>query len=245
MPNTYFRFRQFIVHQQHTAMKVSTDACLFGALVARDLHTLIEADQKGKRALDIGSGTALLTLMIAQQHDFYFDTIEIDPDAYEQGRSNVEGSPWSKKIRCHQGNLNDFAPAAAYQVLICNPPFFAQQLPSPDAQRNRARHDEELTLVQLLDFARKYLSEEGVLFLLMPAARETQVVREAERRGFSLGRKYDISHSSAHPVTRHVWAWSKKRRIVEQARLFMRDANNRPSPEFSALLDPYYLPSGD
>lgn len=244
MSNPYFRFRQFTIFQQDVAMKVSTDACLFGALVARDLHTLLPQGAGDIRMLDIGSGTGLLTLMVAQQHDFKFEAIEIEPTAFRQGKSNVEASPWANKIRCHHQDLLSFRPELPFRIMVCNPPFYSRQLNAPDARRNMARHDATLGLGALLDFVGNYLEEDGLLFLLMPAARESEVRMEAGKRGLSWRKKISISHSPAHPVTRNCWIGSKQNcsETFEQLNIFEEDG--RPSGAFSGLLHEYYLPAG-
>ncbi len=244
MPNPYFRFRHFTIYQQDVAMKVSTDACLFGALVARDLHMLLPQGADDVRVLDIGSGTGLLTLMVAQQHGFNFEAIEIEPAAFRQGKANMEASPWAKKIRCHHQDLRSFQPDHPFRIMVCNPPFFSRQLNAPDARRNMARHDATLGLDALLDFAGRYLDEDGLLFLLMPAAREAEVRLEAGKRGLSLRKQISISHSPAHPVTRNCWIWSKRNCSETFEQLNIYEDDGQPSVAFSGLLHEYYLHAG-
>lgn len=241
MPNPYFRFRQFTVRQEHTAMKVSTDACLFGAFIARELHALIPSGKPESRVLDIGSGTGLLSLMLAQQHEVSIEAVEMDKAAFEDCRANVEASPWSSRITLHHANILDVVPSHAFRIIISNPPFYARQLHAPDAKRNLARHETDLTLGQLLDYSARYLHIDGYLFLLLPAEREDDVQDEATRRAFCLKKKVLVRHSPAHPVTRIIWVWSLQHTETVVEQLSIREADGTYSAAFSGLLHDYYL----
>lgn len=241
MSNSYFRFRQFTIHQSHTAMKVSTDACLFGAFIAHELHSLIPAVDQDSHVLDIGSGTGLLTLMLAQQHVCRFDMVEIEQAAFEEGRTNVDGSPWSTQITCHHANLLDFVPKHSYRIIVCNPPFHAGQLQAPQAQRNLARHETALTLAQILDFAVCNLDADGHLFLLLPAGREDDVQDESSKRNLFLNKKVMVRHSPAHPVSRIIWLWSRQHPEAILEQISIREPDGAYSAAFSYLLGEYYL----
>ena len=133
MPNDYFQFQQFRIEQAACAMKVSTDACLLGAV----------ADLTGAtRLLDIGTGTGLLALMAAQRHaTVEIVAVEIDAAAATQAAANAAASPWAGRIEVRAMSLDDFAATqpAFFGHIICNPPFFRQSLRSPDAARSTAQ----------------------------------------------------------------------------------------------------------
>ena len=128
--NTYFQFKQFTVHQECCAMKVSTDACLFGAWLAQR--------GIGHRALDIGGGTGLLSLMLAQASTLYIDAIELEQDCFAQMKNNIQASPWAERICCLQGDVRHFAFTNSYDFIFSNPPFYEKQLPSPNPSINAA-----------------------------------------------------------------------------------------------------------
>ena len=142
MANSYFQFQHFRIEQAACAMKVSTDACLLGA--AADLAA-------ARRILDIGTGTGLLALMAAQRNPHVtIEAVEIDPAAAAQAAANVAVSPWAGRIRVHAQSLAAYAatgPAPLanddlrFDHIVCNPPFFRQSLPAPDAARATARHE--------------------------------------------------------------------------------------------------------
>jgi tRNA1Val (adenine37-N6)-methyltransferase len=140
VPNDYFQFQQFRIEQAPCAMKVSTDACLLGAA----------ADLSGAtRLLDVGTGTGLLALMVAQRHPTVeIEAVEIDAAAARQAAANVAASPWAGRIRVQALSLADYAATrpAPFSHLICNPPFFRLSLRSPDAARSTARHADEASL---------------------------------------------------------------------------------------------------
>ena len=138
MANQYFQFKQFTVQQDACAMKVTTDACLFGAWVANRINGL---DLKGKHFLDIGTGTGLLSLMVAQQTDASIDAVEIETAAANQAQENFEQSPWNNKLFLHNSSIQTFIPQHKYDFIFTNPPFFFNDLKSKNHARNIALHD--------------------------------------------------------------------------------------------------------
>jgi tRNA1Val (adenine37-N6)-methyltransferase len=166
MPNTYFRFRQFTVHQERTAMKVCTDACLFGAWIASEIR-----NEKLERVLDIGAGTGLLSLMIAQHSDATMDAVEIDVNAYLQAVDNFERSPWSARMKVHHCAVQQYDPGLKYDLVISNPPFYEQSLRSPDSKKNIAMHSTHLDAMELFESVKRLLAPAGRVALLIPYSR--------------------------------------------------------------------------
>ncbi|HEX6333160.1 MAG TPA: methyltransferase, partial [Flavisolibacter sp.] len=120
MANPYFQFKQFTIYHDRTAMKVTTDACLFGAWAAQEISQMPNI----ATMLDVGTGTGLLSMMVAQQKALETDAIEIDPDAAAQASENIKASPWATRIHVIQQDVNDLQPGRAYDVVISNPPFY-------------------------------------------------------------------------------------------------------------------------
>ena len=161
MSNSYFQFKQFRIDQGDTAMKVSTDACIQGAC------TPILPGVK--KVLDIGCGTGLLSLMLAQRSaEINIDAIELDEAAANQARANVAASPWADRINVMQADARVFRPTHPYDLIICNPPFFNNSLIGDNAARNRARHSLTLTQQDLFALAKAYLSPAGYIFIMLP-----------------------------------------------------------------------------
>lgn len=161
MSNSWFRFKQFTVQQRDAAMKVSTDACIQGA------WTPI-APQVGDM-LDIGTGTGLLSLMIAQRKpDVRIDAIELDTEATAQAKQNVENSLWAGHIKIVNADVCEYNFDKRYDLIICNPPFFQNSLLGDKAARNQARHTITLTYEALLSVLQRTLKPDGYASVLLP-----------------------------------------------------------------------------
>ncbi|MFT3737722.1 MAG: methyltransferase [Breznakibacter sp.] len=179
MANTHFQFKQFKVEQSSAAMKVGTDGVLLGAW----------APVNGCRyVLDVGTGTGLLALMIAQRDPLaIIDAIEIDANAAAQAKYNIINSPWPDRINIMHCSLQDFAKQKrpGYDLIVCNPPFFANSLKSPHAPRNLARHDVSLPLDELVKNAIRLLQQGGTIAIVLPP--ETFYVFEQLMRNLGFG----------------------------------------------------------
>lgn len=239
MPNHYFEFKQFRVDQDQCAMKVCTDACLFGAWAG---STINDFDIAPKSIMDIGAGTGLLSLMIAQTCTAQIDAVEIETGAAIQAAANCKASPWKDRI-----NLIHLALQAVkkneplYDFIICNPPFYEQDLKSPDSNKNLALHSQALTLKELLVSVNKLLCEKGKFALLLPFERKTIFLSMAENEGFYLQKCTDVQQTEKHPHFRTMLLLSRKNSAVKTDSMAIK-INNEYSSEFRALLTPYYLP---
>ena len=146
MANSYFQFKQFTIRQDRCAMKVTTDGCLFGAWAAEKINSVTHPDYFGKElvinsCIDIGTGTGLLALMMAQQSKLFIDTIEIDKDAFEQASENIAASPWAGRIKIIHRDAKGFTSQNKYNVIISNPPFYEKELKGQDAKKNLAHQE--------------------------------------------------------------------------------------------------------
>ena len=177
MSNDYFQFRQFVVHQQRCAMKVGTDGTLLGAWAA--------APSGQCRILDIGTGTGLIALMMAQRYpDAEVTGIDIDEDAVTQAVDNVRLSPFSERIRiCHLDILN-FADTIGFDAIVSNPPYFVDSLACPDDQRTIARHAVSLTYEQLMHQVYRLLKDEGRFSVVVPSDCRAKIEAAACLEGF-------------------------------------------------------------
>jgi tRNA1Val (adenine37-N6)-methyltransferase len=171
MPNPFFNFKQFTIRHDKCAMKVGTDGVLLGAWVTI-LPEMLTASSRNATipVLDIGTGTGLIALMIAQRNNnAKIDAIDIDRDACNQATENIERSPFKNRIRVIHQPLTDYSAEKKYDLIISNPPFFNNSLKSPDEKRSMARHNDSLPLKQLIEHAIPMLSENGRIALILPA----------------------------------------------------------------------------
>jgi len=161
MSNNYFQFKQFTVFHDRCSMKVNTDGVLLGAWADSDNIS---------RALDVGTGSGFIALMIAQRTKAVIDAVEIDPPAALQACENAGHSPWKDRIHIHPGSFQDFASNSGmkYDLIVSNPPFFRNSLKPGDKRRSKARHDLSLTLEELLKGTVSLLDPQGRLCLILP-----------------------------------------------------------------------------
>lgn len=180
-----FQFKQFTIHQDRTAMKVGTDGVLLGAWAP-----ILSSTQ---RLLDIGTGTGLIALMLAQRmlkennnSTFKIDAIDIDQSSIEQATENINNSPFARFVTTHFTSLQDYSPSEKYDAIVCNPPYFVASLKCPDANRTQARHTDSLSFNDLLQHSARLLNSEGTLSVILPVNEGNQLIQLAPQYGFSL-----------------------------------------------------------
>ena len=238
MPNDYFQFKQFRVEQSACAMKVSTDACVLGAV----------ADVTGAtRLLDIGTGTGLLALMAAQRNPTVLvEAVELDEAAAAQARANFASSPWAGRLTLHAMPLAQLAATrpASFDGMVCNPPFFRNSLRSPDARRTTARHtaEDSLTFAELAGFAAAFLTPGGQLTVLLPPPEMQQFEREAAHAGLFPLTRLVLHHRPGSKPLRHITAFGRRPAAVDTRLLWLHEAASEEySVAFQELLGPFYL----
>jgi len=230
MPNTYFRFRQFTVHQHKTAMKVCTDACLFGAWIAAET-----GNEKIERVLDIGAGTGLLSLMIAQQTGALIDAVEIEENAYAQASENFAASPWNDRLKVHCTSVQQFDPPYQFDLILSNPPFYENDLRSPDKQKNLAMHSTQLGLDELFSAVKRLLAPGGKLGMLIPYFRVEEIERKISENKLFIIKKVAVKQTENHSPFRCMYLLSDVYFAFNERKITVKDE------EFSMLLKNYYL----
>ncbi len=235
MPNHFFKFKYFTVQQEHCAMKVCTDACLFGALVADNL-------MPSANCLDIGAGTGLLTLMLAQKDpQLKIDAVELDEAAAKQAGENFESSPWNKRLTIHHTDILAFKPTNKYDYIISNPPFFEGDLLSDDAAKNKAKHHTGLSLEQLLNSIKRLLSPTGVFAILLPYHRVSFFEALAEGHDFYCQKKILVKQTVDHPYFRGILFFSREKHQTESTELSIKNSEGKYTEAFIRLMKDYYL----
>ncbi|MBE7170394.1 MAG: methyltransferase [Williamsia sp.] len=219
-------------------MKVSTDSCLFGAWVAEKMQQL---KPDCRRILDIGTGTGLLSLMLAQKTAAQINAVEIDPAAAQQATENGLASPWKQRIHVQQTDIKEYAPQHLYDLIISNPPFYEKSLLSPDAATNQARHSSDLTLEQLIQAASNLLAEEGHFAVLLPYNRMDDFLETAANKGFSPMNSLLVSHSTQHAFSRTCVLLNRIAGSEKQPEELYIKEGNQYTGRFCGLLKDYYL----
>jgi len=188
-----FRFKQFAIRQENAAMKVGTDGALLGAWC--DVS-------KANNILDIGTGTAIIAMMVAQRNSAAAITaIEIDEKALIDANFNVKNCPWTNRIKIIQSSLQEFTPTLKFDSIISNPPFFENSLKSNSRSKIKARHTDSLHYSDILNFASIHLSSIGVLHLILPLENAEKCIETAIEGGFYLKRickVHPVPHKNPH-----------------------------------------------
>ena len=238
MSNSFFRFKQFTVQQDACAMKVCTDACLFGAWCAAEIQT---TSSRNQTLLDIGTGTGLLSLMIRQKHELEIDTIEIDAAAALQAQQNVASSPWPNSIHIQHGDVLVMELLKRYDYIVSNPPFYKNQLQSPDAKRNVAHHSSQLSLKELIHFISIHLSTDGSFFLMLHYRRKAEMLAILLQKQLYISKEVTVQQTGLHAPFRILLEGSRTQSKIESTIITITEPSKQYTPEFTALLKDYYL----
>ena len=244
-----FTFKQFEIQQDRCAMKVGTDGVLLGAWA-----------EGGQRILDIGSGTGLISLMMAQRFpEAQVWGIDIDPDACMQARENVAASPFADRVGiacCALQNLSEErlvrgceelmemkeGEGNLFDAIVSNPPFFVNVLKNPDSKRAMARHSDSLPFPVLMKGVRRWLSDEGVFSAIVPADVLESFVSEAYCSGLSLVRQCGVKTVERKQPKRYLVAFSKRRAgMMDKCTEIMTDSEGNRSEWYAKITEEFYL----
>jgi len=234
MGNSYFRFRQFKIEQGDCAMKVCTDACILGAYAKHpDPH----------RILDIGTGTGLLALMLAQRYSkAEIEAIEIDPLAGLQAERNFRHSPWQNRLQINRSALQSFSPSEKYDMIISNPPFYHNHLKPEHPIKTGALHRDWLSFPELIAFVATHIEQFGSFWILLPPSEQVKFQQLAQSEGLFMDHILDIRHQSNSTVFRSIGRYSGWGKIVRStSALVIRENEKLYSPRMRQLLEPFYL----
>jgi tRNA1Val (adenine37-N6)-methyltransferase len=230
--NEFFKFKQFTIWQNQTAMKVSTDACILGALATFE---------NCKNILDIGTGTGLLALMTAQNHpNATIDAIEIEENAYFQAKKNVAESPFGERINVFKSSIQQFESTKEYDLIISNPPFFVNATKSSNSEKNIARHTDLLPFSDLISSVLRLMDSKGVFYLLLPVTEMNLFIELATKNQLYCIEKTEIADSIDKPFHRNVAKFSFEHKTLKSNKLIIKH-NQEYSTEFIALLKNFYL----
>lgn len=240
MGNTYFQFKEFRIDQAHCAMKVSTDACVFGAWVIEQIRHAAGANTD---LLDIGTGTGLLSLMVAQSIESVRVTaVEIDAASASQALENVKASPWGNKIEVIQSDIRSLDTSKKFNGIISNPPFYEGDLTSPDPQKNLAHHDASLRFEELIKLIDRLLADDGILYLLLPPKKIEARINLLSKMNFHIQKQTYLHHSADHPPLRIFLEMRRKNdEPILMDRIDLMQVNGTYSDRIKLLLQDFYL----
>ena len=230
MANNYFEFKQFTISQDKCAMKVGTDGTLIGAWA-----------NGGKNILDIGTGTGLIALMMAQRFpDAKVTGIDIDSLAVEQASENVRQSPFADRITIIRTDVRQFE--GQYDCIVSNPPFFEQSLICPDSQRSLARHDTSLSYSSLFKAVKALLTDKGCFSLIVPYNYKSRILEEASLNGFFLQREWSVQTTPRKSPKRLLFSFSlHSNETIDTGAGVIEDAPGLRSSWYAKLTDSFYL----
>jgi tRNA1Val (adenine37-N6)-methyltransferase len=235
MPNPFFKFKQFTIQQDQCAMKVCTDACILGAWFSAKIPGF-------SAVLDIGSGTGLLMMMLAQRSHAEIHGIEIDLTTYKQLKENISQNKWKERLKVFPGDARTYAFPLKYDFIITNPPFFENDLPGHDAREQVAKHSKMLTLEELISVIDKNLQPFGAFGILLPYHRWEYFDKLAQASGFYPTEKLFVQQSLRHNRFRAILHYSRSREnFAPSYDLVIQKDDGAYTDEFTELMKDYYL----
>lgn len=231
--NNYFRFKQFTIQQERTAMKVGTDGVLLGAWANME---------KARHILDIGTGTGVIALMAAQKmEEATIDAVEINLEAYEQACENVKQSPWVERIKLHHLSIFDFNPGITYDRIICNPPFFIESTPAPDKNRTQARHCLDFSHKNLLQSVKRLLSDNGHFCTILPTNEAIQLISLARQENLYVSRLTRVLPTPVKPPKRYLMDFTSAPGTSLEQDMILELSRHQYSDEYIQLTKDFYL----
>lgn len=232
-----FQFKQFSLEQDRCAMKIGTDGVLLGAWTPIENHPF--------SILDIGTGTGIIALMLAQRsHAEQIDALEIDEDAYEQAVDNFENSPWSDRLFCFHAGLDEFVeePEDEYDLIVSNPPFYSEDYKTENEQRDLARFQDAMPFEYLIEAAALLLSENGIFSVIIPFKEEENFLALAKEYELYPIKITRVKGTPTTDIKRSLLAFSRNESTtILTNELIIETARHIYTPEYIALTKDFYL----
>jgi tRNA1Val (adenine37-N6)-methyltransferase len=234
-----FVFKEFTVHQDKTSMKVGTDGVLLGAWCAVDNYP--------DTILDIGAGTGVLSLMLAQRSDaMTIDAVELDENAYEQSVENFENSDWGDRLYCYNASFQEFAAEISseeetYDLIISNPPFYTDTFETLDEARNKARFTSSMSFEELLLGVSKILSETGRFSVIIPFKEKANFIALAGENKLFLNRSCSVQGNANSEIKRSLLEFSFQPSEVVETNLVIEIERHQYTAAYQNLTRDFYL----
>lgn len=234
-----FKFKEFTIHQDKTAMKVGTDGVLLGAWCT--------VEKFPDTVLDIGSGTGIIALMLAQRSDaMTIDAVEIDENAYEQTVENFEQSDWADRLYCYNASFQEFANEIAeeeetYDLIVSNPPFYTDDFETENVARNKARFTSSLSFNELIFGVSKILSSTGKFVAIIPFKEEENFINLAKEHNLFLNRVCRVQGNKTSAIKRVLMEFSFHQTKIKSAHLIIEIERHNYTEDYINLTQDFYL----
>ena len=233
MSNGFFQFKQFTVWHDRCAMKVGTDGVLLGAWASAE---------QVRRALDVGCGSGLIGLMLAQRYpQAEVVGIEIDPEAADQAAENMAHSPWTERMQVVKGDFCDYHPAETFDLIVSNPPYFVDALRSPVGERSLARHAAGLNYESLFRKSHELLAEGGRICVILPAEAVALAVDAASRNQLFPDHKICVYTKQGKPLRRVMLSFGTSIEPCQTTDLYLMNADGSYAASYRQLTAHFYL----
>lgn len=220
-------------------MKVCTEASLLGAWTA---NTILNLKSEIAVCLDVGTGTGLLSLMLAQKIPVIkIDAVEIEENACEQAKENFGNSHWNDRLNIFHADIKNFPSKKKYDLIICNPPFYENELRSNEKNKNIAKHDQGLILKDLIEVVKTHLAVTGSFAVLLPFYRLKYFEELARENELFLKEKLLVRQTATHNFFRGILFFSRQSTSSSINELTIKDVTGNYTSEFIELLKDYYL----
>ena len=234
MGKNYFRFKQFIIKQEGAAMKVGTDGVLLGAWAdLENVHTV----------LDVGTGSGVIALMIAQRSEANIQAVEIDESSAQQTKGNFDSSKWRERLKVEAISFQDFAKKhlSKFDLIVSNPPYFSKSLKPNTPERTLTRHTEQLSNADLLEGIKNLLSPDGRFCAIFPYTEGNIFIAEAANYGLFCNKKLYVKTKPNNPFIRILIDFSfTKKRLIEDT-ISIHTSDGEYTEEYKALTAEFYL----
>ncbi|MGN6177779.1 MAG: tRNA1(Val) (adenine(37)-N6)-methyltransferase [Mucilaginibacter sp.] len=231
-----FKFKQFSVDQAGCAMKINTDGVLLGAMAAAD---------RPQKILDIGTGTGVIALMLAQRfNDARVDAVEIDQSAAETAKRNFENSSFARRLHIHPSGINEYFEQHSgekFDLIVSNPPFYINSLKSPQEKKKQAKHTDVDFFERLMKDVSAHLSPDGLCWLVLPVETAAEVKLLAAQNGMQVQKQVNIRSFSDSEPHREIVCLGFGNKPVETSEFVIYQSVGVYSEEYKELLKPYFL----
>ncbi len=229
-----FQFKQFSINDDQSTMKVGTDGVLLGAWC--DIRN-------AKSILDIGSGSGLISLMLAQRTEALISAIDIDENSVNQGKQNFQNSDWGNQLTAIHSSLKDFTKSEnkKFDLIVSNPPFFINALKSPFKNKTRSKHTDELSYQELAHGIANFMASDGRACLILPYTESKFFIDLALIENIYLNKQLIIKPKASRKFNRILMEFSFQKSKLEEKEIYLREENNEYSEAYKSLCKNYYL----